>query len=183
MNISQKVIGHLEQLVAKGPEQAEALLLDSVGQRGYLVGVPLEEHNLGVTLTLQGYDRHSVVLRQLEVNSVHSVNGSDKVKNLRAYAERIIERLSYLEEPLALLELDAVDGIAQLRSSPPEAEEEQSTYWEIIVRVDPHLKVNLVRYRWTAGQPEREPVVYPATFATLGRIAQDLAYCLTENTD
>ena len=181
MDISQKVIERLEQLVTKGPKQAEAVLFDLDQEQGYIVGVPVEEDNLGIALTLQGYDRYSVILHNLEMNYPHTARGNHKNQNLRAYAEEIIERLSYLEEPLALVELDRAEGIAQLRSNPPRAEKDQSTYWEVLVRSKPYLQVSLARYQWTPDHPERTRVAYPATFATLGRIAQDLAECLSEN--
>ncbi|NJN99963.1 MAG: hypothetical protein HC875_40580, partial [Anaerolineales bacterium] len=42
------------------------------------------------------------------------------------------------------------------------------------------LHARLTRYRWQPDKQEREQVIYPATFAALGRIAQDLALSIIE---
>jgi hypothetical protein len=185
MNISKQVSDRLETLAAKGPNEVEAVILDSTQEEGYIVGVALEEQNLGITLTLQGYDRYSVALRQLEVS--HNVDSnltgqtSEAAKEkLQHWADQIIQRLNYLEEPLTLLELDAGARIAQLRSVSPHRDEETLTYWEAMIQAEPHPRVKLSRYYWSPVGPTREVAVYPAAFGILGRIAQDLAESLTE---
>ena len=52
MNISKLVSERLETLGAKGPNQIDAVVLDSAQQPGFIVGVSIEEYNLGVSLTL-----------------------------------------------------------------------------------------------------------------------------------
>jgi len=185
MNISKQVAERLETLAAKGPKEVEAVILDSTGQEGYIVGVPLDQHNLGITLTLQGYDRYSVTLRQLEVghhvdSSLTSETSEAAKEKLQQWADQIIQRLSYLEEPLTLLELDAGARIAQLRSVSPHQDEETLTYWETMIQAEPHPRVKLTRYHWSPDGSAREVAVYPATFGILGRIAQDLAESLTK---
>ena len=54
------------------------------------------------------------------------------------------------------------------------------TYWEVLIWAEPRPRARLTRYRWTPGRSEREAVAYPATFATLGRMANDLALSLNE---
>ena len=81
---------------------------------------------------------------------------------------------------MALLELNIIDGVAQLRSNPPESGPNDSTYWEVSVSVAPHPQAKLARYHWTAGNHKRTGVTYPATFVTLGRIANDLAASLAD---
>jgi hypothetical protein len=93
----------------------------------------------------------------------------------------VIQRLTYLEEPLGLVELENDDGLAQIRSSPPHySSDDEVTYWEIQIWTTPRPKAYLARYRWIPGQAGREVVAHPVTFATLSRIAQDLALTLAD---
>lgn len=181
MNLGKRVIEQLEQLSTKGPKQVDAVILNSLPQQGYIIGVPAEANEPSAAITLEAYDRYSVTLRQLEVSYDNwpTDPGKDEAY-LRQCAEWVAHRLTYLEEALVLLELDAGEKLAQLRSNPPQQEDQTLTYWEVLLWAEPHPRAKLSRYHWTPGSPEREPVAYPATFATLGRIANDLALCLKE---
>jgi hypothetical protein len=178
MKLSKRVVKQLEQLASTGPAEIEAVILsDRLG--GYIVSVPADGQEPGAAITVEAYDRYSAGLRQLEVSFDQlSADASRGADYLRHCAEQITRRLTYLEEPLALLELAAEDKLAQLRSQPPHQEDESLTYWEALIWAEPQPHLKLARYRWTPGQAEREQVVYPATFATVGRIAQDLALSL-----
>lgn len=171
MSLSKRIVTQLEQLATKGFLEVEAALLPS---GGYLVGVVAEGGEPTVAITLEAYDRFSVMLRSLEV-AYDNLMPQTQPHHLSEQANRIAQRLTYLEEPLALLELDSETKLAQLRSAPPHQEGETLTYWELLLWTEPHPRAKLTRYRWTPGQAERELVVYPATFAMVGRIAQDLA--------
>ncbi|MBE7554015.1 MAG: hypothetical protein HS126_23370 [Anaerolineales bacterium] len=175
MNLAKRVVAQLEQLATKGPQHIDAVILNSP-QQGYIVGVPAADQEPGATITLEAYDRYSVTLRQLEVSYGPS---SPDEGYLRRSAERAASRLTYLEEPLLLLELDPAEKLAQLRSNPPHQEDEALIYWELLTWAEPQLRVRLARYRWQPGQG-REQISYPATFATLGRLAQDLALSIIE---
>lgn len=174
MSLSKRIITQLEQLATRGFVELEAALLPA---GGYLVGVVAEGDEPTVAITLEAYDRFSVMLRSLEV-AYDNLSPQTQPVALSQQAEQIIQRLTYLEEPLTLLELDSEAKLAQLRSAPPQQEDEALTYWELLLWTEPHPRAKLTRYRWTPDQKERELVVYPATFATVGRIAQDLAASL-----
>ncbi|MFN8455415.1 MAG: hypothetical protein U0401_12235 [Anaerolineae bacterium] len=171
MNLTKRIIAQLEQLTTEGFLEAEAAQLPD---GGYFVGVVAEKGEPTVAITLEAYDRFSVMLRCLEV-AYDNLAGQTQPDDLLQQADRIAQRLTYLEEPLALVELDSEAKLAQLRSAPPHQEGETLTYWELLLWTEPHPRARLTRYCWTPGQTERELVVYPATFATVGRIAQDLA--------
>jgi hypothetical protein len=186
MNIQQRAIEQLEQLAAKGPKEVEAIV-KAPSEAGYIIGVPaIEGKGSGASLSIRDYDRYSVTLKHLEVydNSLAVEPGQT-----RAYLERCAARLNqsitYLEEPLILLELDPVEGIAQLRSETPsvegpasEPDQAQLFYWEIMLQTMPHPRAKIARYRWQAGQSDRENLIYPATFITLGRLIKDMAESL-----
>jgi hypothetical protein len=181
MNIDKRVIERLEQLVSQGPKESEAVILDSPQQGSYIVGVTAEglgyAEGVSVSLALADYDRYSVALRNLKVSYKDSPKDGDKVEAyLRQCAAQIIQRVTYLEESLEFLEA----GVAQLRSRSPQQEGDERVYWEAMVQAEPHPTVSLTRYRWTPDCSEREVLVHPATFATLGRLTQDLADSLVE---
>jgi len=123
------------------------------------------------------HDRYSVALRALEVGAAANVAGDPRAY-LSAAAAEVARRLGYLEEPLAVWELDGREGMAQLRSSPPLREGDEVSYWEVTLTAGAQPGARAVRYRWAPGMAEREVVVYPATFALVARMADSLAAAL-----
>lgn len=123
-------------------------------------------------------DRYSVALRELAVG-VGTAAPADARAFLSAAAAGVARRLSFLEEPLAVWELDGGEGLAQLRSSPPLRDGDEVSYWEVTLWAAP-ARAQAARYRWQPGMAEREVLAYPATFALLGRIADGLAAALEE---
>ena len=130
------------------------------------------------TLELFDHDRFSVTLRTLDVGG-GSYEG-DARAYLSARAAEIASRLSYLEEPLAVWELDGGERVAQLRSSPPQREGEEISYWEITLAAGARPGARMARYRWAPGMAEGEIVAYPATFALIGRMIDSLEAALAE---
>ncbi len=173
MSMYRRVTEQFEHLVARGVNGIGTIIQDSSG--GYIMGVSAEGKGTEASLSLVDYDRYSVILRHLEVTDSSLVINGNVENYLHQCAAEISRRLAYLEEPLVLLELDTIEGIAQLRSSPPEQSSDGSTYWEMKLWVDPQPRARLTRYRWRADSYERSPLAHPITFATLARIAEDLA--------
>ena len=175
MSLQQQIMQRLEKLASQGPQSIEAVVPATL-DKGYIIGVPADEQSHGgVSLNLGDYDRYSATLRHLEsFNKTLDLDNIEAEDYLRQVAANTSQRLTYLEEPLALVELNTIDNIAQLRSSPPQQSPGESIYWEVMLYVLPHPHARLTRYRWTAGAKERVTVAYPATFATLGRLAEDL---------
>jgi hypothetical protein len=130
------------------------------------------------TLEFFDHDRYSVTLRSLDVGG--GAFGGDARAYLSAHAAEIARRLSYLEEPLAVWELDGGERVAQLRSSPPQRDGAEVSYWEVRLCAGERSGARLARYRWAPGMVEREIVAYPATFALAGRLADSLAEALRE---
>jgi hypothetical protein len=130
------------------------------------------------TLEFFDHDRFSVTLRALDVGGA-SFEGDVRAE-LSARAAEIARRLSYLEEPLAVWELDGRERVAQLRSSPPQREGDEVSYWEVMLTAGAQLAARIARYRWATGMAEREVVAYPATFALVGRMTDSLRAALAE---
>jgi len=128
-------------------------------------------------LEFSDHDRYSVTLRDLTVGA-----GGAAPLDARGYlstaAAEVARRLSFLEEPLAVWELDAGERVAQLRSSPPLREGEEISYWEVALSVGAEPTARATRYHWAPGMAERKVLVYPATFALVARMADSLAAAL-----
>lgn len=138
----------------------------------------LADASHSVELIFFDRDRYSVTLSELNLGAAIGAP-ADARAYLSAAAAAVARRLSFLEEPLAVWELDGSEGLAQLRSSPPQHEGDELTYWEVTLWADqPHAQ--LARYRWAPGMAERERMAYPATFALVGRMAEALAEALAE---
>jgi hypothetical protein len=131
------------------------------------------------TIEFFDHDRFSVTLRTLDVGGAPAA--SDVRAYLSARAAEIARRLTYLEEPLAVWELDGGERVAQLRSSPPQREDQEVSYWEVTLTAGARPGARMARYRWAPGMAEREMVAYPATFALVGRMVDSLAAALAED--
>lgn len=118
-------------------------------------------------------DRYSVALANLDVGIKR-----EQPADLSTLAGAAMQQLAYLEEPLAIWELDRSENLVQLRSNPPQRDENEVSYWELVVRGGLQPAATLTRYRWAADLVEREVLPYPATFALLGRITDTLATVL-----
>lgn len=143
------------------------------------------DQGLSAKLEIFDQDRYSVTLRALTVGA-EGPPPADARAYLSAVAAEVARGLSFLEEPLAVWELDGRERLAQLRSSPPLREPstgagqggEEVSYWEITLWAGEQPGAQAMRYRWAPGMAEREPVAYPATFALIGRMADALAAAL-----
>lgn len=175
-NISKQVTQRLEELAGS---RLEPVFVDpALPEPGYAVNV-LADEKIAVTVVLKDYDRYSAALSYLEVHRNGRDPNHDDLKDyLQRQAEHVVKRLTYLSEPLALVELDEAEGIAQVRSAPPSRDGETVTYWEAELRARPHSQVRLSRYYWSPEISGRELVAQPIAFARLAQIAEDLALSL-----
>jgi hypothetical protein len=132
---------------------------------------------LRAKLEFSDHDRYSIALRELMIGAGGAAP-LDARGYLSAAAAEVARRLSFLEEPLAVWELDAGEHTAQLRSSPPLREGDAVAYWEVTLWAGDQPGARAVRYHWSPGMAEREVLVYPATFALIARMSDGLADAL-----
>ena len=141
---------------------------------------PVSEVTVGpLRVRVSDIDRHSATLEELTLEATVPAN-VDSREYLSGRAAAVTRRLSFLEEPLAVWELDGSEGVAQVRSNPPQREGEEISYWEVQIHTAEQPTASMGRYRWTPDMTERETVPYPATFSQLGRIAEALEAALNE---
>src|SRR5262245_60362810 len=159
MRIGKQITEQLRRLA-----DGDRTMLDS-GDENVLLVVAQPLH---AKLEFFDHDRYSVTLRELTVGA-----GAEAPSDARAYLSsrgaEVARRLSFLEEPLAVWELDGGERIAQLRSSPPLREGEEISYWEVTLWAGAEPGARVIRYHWSPGMAEREVLAYPATFALVAR--------------
>lgn len=94
------------------------------------------------------------------------------IDQLKATAENLAGRLTYLLEPISPIEIDSQGCVVQLRSSPPHKETDRTSYYELLVsRLG---EISLCRYTRTQGQ-ERQPIPAEVTREVLGRLVADFS--------
>ena len=90
--------------------------------------------------------------------------------DLKRIGTTLSERLTYLMEPIRPIELDADACTVQMRSSPPQRDDDGRSYYELVVRRGGEL--NLCRYRKEPGKP-RQQVAATVTGEALLRLVDD----------
>ncbi len=55
-------------------------------------------------------------------------------EHLKRISEKLSSRLTYLLEPISPIEFDREQCVVQLRSNPPEREDNRTSYYELVVR-------------------------------------------------
>ncbi len=95
---------------------------------------------------------------------------------LKGWADRLVAKLTYLMEPLVVLELDAEVGQAQLRSQSPSERQSMRTYYEI--QVDRNASLRLARVTFDEATRKRSAATCQFTREAIERLANDLATSL-----
>jgi hypothetical protein len=92
------------------------------------------------------------------------------IDELKKLSESLIARLTYLLEPIGIVEVDRDRASVQLRSKPPQKGDDGTSYYELMVRRGGD--VTLSRYQKKPGQI-REIVSAHVTREVLQRLAED----------
>jgi hypothetical protein len=119
-----------------------------------------------VSVDVEHSERYAVGVRGIHVTP------QQPSTDIRGTADRIVERVQSLDEPLHVVECDTANGRAIVRSAEPEADEQGVSYWEADVQ---RGGTSLRRYHKSHAAPEREAVVEPMKHTTAGRVADQLA--------
>ena len=147
------------------------------GQVG--IGVPgtvsaqTETHRLALALT--SASPVGVAFDQLTFAALDpdpTLSGAD----LRAWGDRLAARLTYLMEPLVVLEVDGEAGSAELRSETPTARGEVRSYYEVRLGHDRSLRLGRVSF--DAATRRRRATSCQLTGEMLARLADDLVASL-----
>ncbi len=129
------------------------------------VKIALQEEPIQVEADVSAYDTLGVALRGLRVRG-------DSDAPLEKLAQAIGERVTYLWEPLALIEQDLERERVQMRSAPPLIEDGAIEFYAGDLT---RQAVRLTRYRQESGQRRRDRVAITLTHEIFRRLVDDLA--------
>ncbi len=152
-SIAQRLTDELRRRVGQGADRVE------VAGDGVTVQVDIEAS-----------ERYAAGIRGFEVAPVAPI------VDVREAAERVVERVRALDEPLQLVEHDAREERAIVRSSSPDRDDAGVSYWEADVRAD---GASLRRYRKDHAAYDREVITEPLPHAVAGTIAEQLAEAMS----
>ena len=107
----------------------------------------------------------------LEVTYSTPQLANSTLQQLKKLSDELSRRLSYLLEPISLIEADDEAATVQMRSNPPQKDDDGTRYYELLVRRGGDL--SLVRYQKLPGQP-RQPTPAHLTREVFVRLAGDL---------
>jgi hypothetical protein len=97
-------------------------------------------------------------------------------ETLRAWGEHLAARVTYLMEPLKVLEVDAAGGEVHVRSQSPTARDEQRSYYE--VRLFKQGTLRLERRTFDQASRRRATIPCQLTREVLERLSDDIAASL-----
>lgn len=95
--------------------------------------------------------------------------------DLERIGKSLSERLTYLMEPISPIELDAQACIVQLRSSPPQRDDDGRSYYELTVSRGGNIALS--RYR-KENSNARQPIPATVTREVLLRLVSDFSVVL-----
>lgn len=137
-------------------------------QQPQTVGVT-EPADVHLELDVTSVDRLSCAFHELRL-TVPAFQKSG-VDQLKLWADDLCRRVTYLLEQLGAVEIDPVSGQAQIRSTRPDRQDDQTRYYEIVLQ-NPGLLI-LRRYQIVPGS-NREQIDLQATHEVLQKLVPDL---------
>jgi len=155
MTLSQKIAAALEARPDTG-----ALPCD----------VTVEHEGDAATIHLTASGSVGLAFRTLEFATKARAEWSPAT--LRAWGDRLAARLTYLMEPLMVLEQDALGGDVALRSQSPTARAGQRSYYEL--RLHRQGSLTLSRVSFEEATRQRRPIDCQMTREVLERFLDDL---------
>jgi hypothetical protein len=153
MSVRQQLQQALAALPAGGQEQ---LLSVQAGDRR-------------ITCQIEALDSLGCAFTRLAVEAPALAAAS--IDELKAVSEKLAARLNYLLEPIGPVEVDGLACQVQLRSKPPQKDDEGVSYYELLVR---RGEISLRRFKAGNGGP-RQAIAAHVTREVLLRLADDLA--------
>jgi hypothetical protein len=136
--------------------------------------VTAEADGLKLTISLAALGHVGLAFRRIEFSQVDPVDLSPQA--LRAWGNRLSARLTYLMEPLVVLEVDAEAGKATLRSQNPTSKGDRRSFFEVQLYREGGLHLHRVAFDETTRV--RKVVDSQMTLEVLERLTDDLVASL-----
>ena len=153
-------------------QQQLARELSSIGSGG-ATAITASDPPKTLSCDLAARDSLAISFNDLRVAS-DSLSGVD-AKTLERLGNELAAKLTYLMEPISPVEIDAEQCVVQLRSNPPQRNDDGRSYYELLVRRGG--EISLARYRKENGGA-REPIVATVTREVLLRLVGDFCAVL-----
>ncbi len=158
MSLSRRIAVALDEPLAPG-----------AGQPGT---ISAEEAPHRLTLAVQAANPVGVEVVNLAFSDTDPDQPERSLDDLKAWADRVATRVTYLMEPLVLLEVDSQGGEAELRSQKPTAREGRRTFYE--VRLNRQGTLRIVRVAFDEADRSRREISFQLTREVLERLTDDL---------
>jgi hypothetical protein len=132
--------------------------------------VSVEEQPHRLSLALDMASPVGVRCRSLEFNSLGS--SARPIEQLRAWADRLAVRATYLMEPLKVVEADDLEGEVLLRSQTPTPRQGRRAFYEVRINRSGSLQLSRVSFDESSRRRGLEP--FTLTREVLERLVDDL---------
>ncbi len=146
--------------------------LSSIGSGGPTT-VTVEDQPRTLACDITERNSLAVSFNQLRVATAELAS-ADAIE-LQRIGTALASRLTYLMEPISPIETDAQGCVVQLRSNPPQRDDDGRSYYELLVRRGGEIA--LLRYRKENGDARR-PIAATVTREVLLRLVGDFCAVL-----
>lgn len=151
--------------------QFEQELLNSGGGGPAVMAV----HDSPRHLSCDVVERNSLAVSFNQLRLATDELASADAAKLERIGKALAGRLTYLMEPIAPIEIDAAACVVQLRSSPPQRDDDGRSYYELTVRRGGEIA--LARFRKENGGA-RQQIAANVTREVLLRLVDDMCAVL-----
>ena len=127
------------------------------------------------TLTCDIVERNALAVSFNQLRLATKELAAAEAGQLERIGKALAARLTYLMEPISPIEIDAAACIVQLRSNPPQRDDDGRSYYELIVRRGG--EISLSRFRKENGYARR-PISATVTREVLLRLVSDFSAVL-----
>jgi hypothetical protein len=134
----------------------------------------------GIELALEvlAADSLSCSFRELRIEA--PALGRADVEGLRRWANAFCQRVTYLLEHMAPLEVDVPNQQVLVRSAPPERRDDLTSFYEIVLQSHAKGHFSLRRFRSQRGSGVREQVAMHLTHEVLSKLIDDLEESISQ---
>jgi hypothetical protein len=117
-------------------------------------------------------DRYSLVISKIEIQAAKIRQGRPVNEFLQSQANLVIDKIDYLPEAFALIELDEKNGVAQIRSRKPLRNSGFFEYFEIMLKNGAGLSFQ--RYQKRIGDSQKKSIPVVLTYELFERLIDDI---------
>jgi hypothetical protein len=132
-------------------------------------------HSGARRITCDTLERNPLAISFQRLQLTTSELAGASADDLQRISKSLADRLTYLMEPISPIELDAQECVVQMRSNPPQRDDDGRSYYELLVRRGG--EISLVRYRKGNGAA-REQIPATVTREVLLRLVGDFCSVL-----